>query len=119
MKTENGIFVMANVMKKLLFDLLIKVWKMKECLIIRKGLMQLLCPFLRRAINLSSCDNWRGIAARIIQMRLQEMAKEELPESRCGFCKGRGCSDMIFVVRQLMEKTIEPQMQAIPPLHRP
>ena len=48
------------------------------------------------------CDNWRGIAlldavgkltVRIIQERLQTLAEEELPESRCGFRKGRGCSD--------------------------
>ena len=30
-----------------------------------------------------------------------------MPESQCGFRKGRSCSDMIFTVRQLVEKTIE------------
>ena len=50
--------------------------------------------------NLNLCDNWRGIA-------LQKVAEEELPESQCGFREGRGCSDMIFTVRQLVEKTIE------------
>ena len=66
--------------------------------------------------DLSVCDNWRGIAllevvgkvvARIIQARLQKLAEEELPESQCGFREGRGCSDMIFTVRQLVEKSIE------------
>ena len=66
--------------------------------------------------NLNICDNWRGIAllevvgkvvARVIQARLQKVAEEELPESQCGFREGRGCSDMIFTVRQLVEKTIE------------
>ena len=28
-------------------------------------------------------------------------------ESQCGFRKGRGCVDMIFVARQLVEKTSE------------
>ena len=59
--------------------------------------------------DLTRCDNWRGIslldvvgkvAARILQGRLQELAEEVLPESQCGFRKGRGCSDMIFTVRQ-------------------
>ena len=68
--------------------------------------------------DLSSCDNWRGISlldvvgkaiARILQDRLQHLAEEELPESQCGFRKGRGCSDMIFAIRQLVEKSWEHQ----------
>ena len=56
--------------------------------------------------NLQLCDNWRGISlldivgkvfARIIQERLQVIAEHTLPESQCGFRKGRGCVDMIFV----------------------
>ena len=35
------------------------------------------------------------------------IAEGLLPDSQCGFCKGRGCTDMIFVARQLMEKTPE------------
>ena len=68
--------------------------------------------------DLKVCDNWRGISlldvvgkvfARIIQIRLQRIAEEILPESQCGFRKGRGCTDMIFVARQLVEKSIEHQ----------
>ena len=60
--------------------------------------------------------NWRGISllevvgklvARVIQERLQKLAEEELPESQCGFRKGRSCADMIFTVRQLVEKLWE------------
>ena len=66
--------------------------------------------------NLRKCDNWRGIAlldvvgkvvARIILERLQEIADTELPESQCGFRKSRGCSDMVFTVRQIIEKSWE------------
>jgi len=66
--------------------------------------------------NLQSCDNWRGISlldvvgkifGRIVQNRLQVIAEGLLPDSQCGFCKGGGYTDMIFVVRQLMEKTRE------------
>ena len=66
--------------------------------------------------DLTSCDNWRGIAlldvvgkvlAKIIQMRLQRVAEMELPESQCEFREGRGCSDMVFMVRQLVEKAYE------------
>ena len=70
--------------------------------------------------DLRSCDNWPGISlldvagklfARIIQNRLQDIAKFDLPDSQCGFRKGRGCVDMIFVARQLLEKTVEHQSQ--------
>ena len=66
--------------------------------------------------DLRSCDNWRGISlldvagkvfARVIQDRLQAFAEDVLPDSQCGFRQERGCVDMIFVARQLIEKTIE------------
>ena len=66
--------------------------------------------------NLSHCDNWKGISlfdvagkvvTRILQERLQKLAEDELPESQCGFRKGRSCADMIFTVRQLVEKSCE------------
>lgn len=65
---------------------------------------------------LKVCDNWRGISlldvvgkvfARIVQSRLQRTAEGLLPDSQCGFRPGRGCADMIFVARQLVEKTLE------------
>ena len=47
------------------------------------------------------------ILARIVQERLQQIAEQILPESQSGFRKGRGCIDMIFAARQLVEKTRE------------
>ena len=49
------------------------------------------------------------MAARVIQGRLQKLAEKELPESQCGFRRGRGCTDMAFTIRQLTEKAIEHQ----------
>ena len=37
----------------------------------------------------------------------RKVAEVELPESQCGFRKGRGCMDMVFAVRQLVEKSWE------------
>ncbi|XP_065195778.1 uncharacterized protein LOC135827179 [Sycon ciliatum] len=63
--------------------------------------------------DLSLCDNWRGIAlldvvgkvvGRLIQNRLQSVAERELPESQCGFRRGRSCTDQIFSVYQSVEK---------------
>ena len=97
----------------LLLDLVQTAWKESE--VPKDWSDALLVPIPKKG-NLSKCDNWRGIAlldvvgkvvARIIQERLQSLAEEELPESQCGFRKGRGCSDMIFTVRHLVEKSWE------------
>ena len=47
------------------------------------------------------------VLGRIIQNRLQVVKETLLADSQCGFRKGRGCVDMIFVARQLMEKARE------------
>ena len=66
--------------------------------------------------DLTKCDNWRAIslldvvgkvAARVVQGRLQALAEDVLPECQCGFRKGRGCSDMVFTVWQLIVKANE------------
>ena len=68
--------------------------------------------------DLTVCDDWRGrcllqldvvgkVVIRIIQGRLQKLAEDVLPEPQCGFRKGRRCTDMIFVARQLIEKSWE------------
>ena len=44
------------------------------------------------------------VIAKVILERLQELVEQELCESQCSFFKGRSCSNMIFVVRQQMEK---------------
>ena len=55
--------------------------------------------------DLRLCDNRWGISlldvigkvlARILQERLQAVGKLTLPESQCGFRKGRGCVDMVL-----------------------
>ena len=66
--------------------------------------------------NLKLCDNWQGISlldvvgkvfARILQEQLQKVTEKVLPESQCGFRKGRGSIDMLFAARQLLEKCRE------------
>ena len=71
--------------------------------------------------DLTSCDNWRGVAlldvvgklcAKIILGRLQLLAEDVLPEEQCGFRRGRSCSDMAFVFRQFIEKCHEHRTRA-------
>ena len=59
-----------------------------------------------RGISLLSTGG--KVLARIVLLRLiNNLADNILPESQCGFRKGRGTADMIFVVRQLQEKCLE------------
>ncbi len=55
------------------------------------------------------------VVARVLQDRLQKLAEDELPESQCGFRKNRSCADMIFTVRQLVEKSWEHKSKAFFP----
>ena len=100
-------------MSKLL-ELVHDVWR--ECSVPGDWRDAILVPIPKKG-DLSSCDNWHGISlldvvrkvvARVLlQVRLQKLAEEELSESQCEFRKGRSCTDMIFTVRQLVEKSWE------------
>lgn len=66
----------------------------------------------------SDCNNYRGISllstvgklyARVLLMRLQQLAERVYPESQCGFRAERSTLDMIFSLRQLQEKCREQQ----------
>uniref|UniRef100_A0A1Y1M3Z3 Reverse transcriptase domain-containing protein n=1 Tax=Photinus pyralis TaxID=7054 RepID=A0A1Y1M3Z3_PHOPY len=59
------------------------------------------------------CTNYRGITMtcilakvyeRILGKRLEEKTETQLEESQCGFRKGRGVQDHIFMLKQLIEK---------------
>lgn len=45
--------------------------------------------------------------AKIIENRVRYIVETQLSKSQFGFRKGRGCTDAIFALRQLSEKTIE------------
>ena len=49
------------------------------------------------------------ILAKILLQRLQTIAEVILPESQCGFRYSRSTIDMIFTLRQLLEKPVEQQ----------
>ena len=94
-------------------DLICKVWH--DGVVVAEWHDAEIVPIPKKG-DLSSCDNWRGISlrdvvgklfARILQDRLQDVTEDILPDSQCGFRKGRGCVDMMFVARQLAEKAVE------------
>ena len=101
-----------------LLQLVQEVWA--ECAVPSDWRDAILVPIPKKG-ELSCCDNWRGISlldvvgkmvARILQERLQKLAEDELPESQCGFRRSRSCADMIFTMRQLVEKSREHESKA-------
>ena len=67
----------------------------------------------------SDCGNYRSISlfsiagkifARVILNRLIQVSEQNLPEAQCGFRPSRSTVDMIFAMRQLLEKSIEQNM---------
>ena len=95
-----------------LVELFALVWR--DGCVVRDWCNALIVPIPKKG-SLKLCDNWRGSACwmwwgryvfgRIIQHRLKLVAEDFLPDSQYGFRAGRGCTDMIFVARQLVEKT--------------
>jgi len=101
------------VLHRVLLGLFRRVWR--EGCVFGEWRDALVVPVPKRG-DLNVCDNWRGISlldvagkllGRILQERLQLIAENVLPDSQCGFRQGRGCVDMIFVARQLVEKARE------------
>ena len=66
--------------------------------------------------DLSDCGNWRGINllsvlgkifCRVLLQRLRQAIERTLREEQAGFRSGRGCTDHIFVLRTIVEQSIE------------
>ena len=103
---------------ELLHSLVHQAWKERQ--VPKVWTDVILVPIPKKG-DITKCDNWQGIAlldvvgkmvARVVQDRLQDLDEEVLPESQCGFQSGRGCSDMIFPVRQVVEKSWELKAKA-------
>ena len=98
-----------------LLDLIQSAWKERR--VPQQWVDAILVPVPKKG-ELSLFDNWRGIslldvvgkvAAKVVQGRLQDLVESVMPESQFGFRKGRGCTDMIYIVQQLVEKSWEHQ----------
>ena len=66
--------------------------------------------------DLSRCDNWRGITllstpskvfCSILLKRIENELDNKLREEQAGFRKGRGCTDQIFALRNIIEQCLE------------
>jgi hypothetical protein len=65
---------------------------------------------------LNNCNNWRGITllsipskilAKIIVQRLTDAVDKQLRQEQAGFRRGRGCTDQIFILRNIIEQCTE------------
>ena len=73
-------------------------------------------PIWKKKGSKKDCSTYRGISllshtgkmyAKILEQRTRYKVEPLLSEAQMGFRKGRGCTDAIFALRQLSEKTIE------------
>ena len=77
-------------------------------------------PIWKKKGSKRDCGAYRRISllslvgkmfARILSNRIRPIVEGSLSPSQFGFRKGRGCTDAIFALRQMSEKTIEHQQE--------
>ena len=103
----------GQVMVDWLWELLREVWRTKG--VPQEWKNAILIP-LHKKRSRKDCNNYRGIAllsvpgkvlSLILHSRLQDIIEPQLLEAQCGFRKGRGTTDQIWVTRQIIERAAE------------
>ena len=96
-----------------LMELMQEVWRTRQ--VPQEWRNATLIPLFKKK-DRKHCDNYRGISllsvpgkvlALILLERLQAIIDPQLMEAQCGFRKGRGTVDQIWVMRQVVEKATE------------
>ena len=91
---------------------------MKQCKVPEDWRTGLIVPIWKRKGDAQDPGKYRGITLpshimklleRILDKRLRERVEPELGEEQLGFRKGRGTTDGMFLLRQLVEKRLEKQ----------
>ena len=108
----------GRALNELLLSCFVKCWDRNE--VPTQWKLANMITIYKRKGEKSDCSNYRGLSlldvagkgfARILLARFNEhIASKVLPESQCGFRADRSTSDMIFVCRQLLEKSREQQL---------
>ena len=119
-KAAGGDKVVAELVKKggetmvnWLLELIQEVWRTGR--VPQEWKDSTLVP-LHKKKDRKECTNYRGISllsvpgkvlALVLLERLQAVIDPQLSETQCGFQKGRGTIDQIWVTRQVLEKAVE------------
>ena len=102
-----------------LHQLVVAVWRSEA--VPQEWIDAVIIPLPKKG-DKTLCDNWRGISllsvagkvfVKVIERRLAEFSEGVLSETQAGFRRGRGCTDMIFVARQLAEKARESNVRLL------
>lgn len=104
-------------LQRSLFNLIIDIWEKEQ--VPQDWKDANITPIFKKG-DRKECGNYRGISllsiagkimARILLNRLnQDITAEVLPETQCGFRKGRSTMDMVFSLRQVQDKCQEQNM---------
>ena len=106
-----------NLAAETLLPLFIAIWEKKE---IPEDWNKGTIIKIPKKGNLQDCNNWRGITllsipskilAKVIIMRISEAVDKKLRNEQAGFRKGRGCTEQIFALRNIIEQCTEWQRE--------
>ena len=95
---------------KILLPLFTAIWERK---IVPDDWSEGVIVKLPKKGSLKNCSNWRGITllsipskilAKIIINRITDAVDQSLRREQAGFRKGRGCTDQIFALRNIIEQ---------------
>ncbi|KAI5715485.1 hypothetical protein M8J77_016861 [Diaphorina citri] len=99
--------------KQWLYRLFKKIWDEKT--VPKEWKQGIIIPLFKKG-DRKKCANYRGITLtsqvaklyeRIIEQKIRPIIEEKLSEEQHGFRPGRSTNDLIFTIRQLMEKHYE------------
>uniref|UniRef100_A0A8D8XZ49 Craniofacial development protein 2 n=1 Tax=Cacopsylla melanoneura TaxID=428564 RepID=A0A8D8XZ49_9HEMI len=103
----------GEAVENMMLKIIHTIWKIEKIPV--NWTTGVLCPLHKKGDKMN-CNNYRGIMllntaykvlTSILNERLKEISETKIGEYQCGFRRDKGTSDQIFVMRQIMEKCNE------------